>query len=177
MNDKQKAIAWAVYVLPIFEAKYPEDNRPRKAIVAAKNKTDYAAAAASYAAADAAADASAASYAAASYAAADAAADAADASAASYAASAASYAASYAASAASYAASAASAAAYAADAAGAADAAADAIIRSRHGEDKLLIAKVNLLWSLEEQLEIANKIEWLEHKPTEVWQVLLKERW
>ena len=159
MNDKQKAIAWAEYVLPIFEAKYPEDNRPRKAIVAAKNKTDYAAAAASYAAADAAADASAASYAAASYAAADAA----DASAASYAASAA---------------SAAAYAAYAAASASAsASAAAFAVIRGRHGEDKLLIAKVNLLWSLEEQLEIANKIEWLEHKPTEVWQVLLKERW
>ena len=124
MNDKQKAIAWAEYVLPIFEAKYPEDNRPRKAIVAAKNKTDYAA---------------------------------------------------------SYAASAASAAAYAAYAAASASASASAaafaVIRGRHGEDKLLIAKVNLLWSLEEQLEIANKIEWLEHKPTEVWQVLLKERW
>ena len=141
MNDKQKAIAWAEYVLPIFEAKYPEDNRPRKAIVAAKNKTDYAAAAASYAAADAAADASAASYAA---------------------------------SAASYAAYAAYAAA---SASASASAAAFAVIRGRHGEDKLLIAKVNLLWSLEEQLEIANKIEWLEHKPTEVWQVLLKERW
>ena len=131
MNDKQKAIAWAEYVLPIFEAKFPEDNRPRKAIVAAKNKTDYAA---------------------------------------SYAASAAS--------AAAYAAYAAASAAYAAASASAsASAAAFAVIRGRHGEDKLLIAKVNLLWSLEEQLEIANKIEWLQHKPTEVWQVLLKERW
>ena len=167
MNDKQKAIAWAEYVLPIFEAKYPEDNRPRKAIVAAKNKTDYA---------DYADDAA---YAAASAAYAD------DAAYAAYAAAYAAYAAASAAAAyAAYAAASAdaSAAAYAAyaaasAAAAAADAAADAIIRSRHGEDKLPVAKVNLLWKLEEQLEIARKIKWLEHKPTEVWQVLLKERW
>ena len=134
MNNKQRAIEWAEYVLPIFEKQYPADTRPRKAIEAAK-KVAYAA------------------YAAASYAAADA--DAADADAA------------YAASAVAVASAASAVAAYAAS----------AVIRGRHGEDKLLIAKVNLLWKLGEQLELARKIEWLEHKPTEVWQVLLKERW
>ena len=170
MNNKQRAIEWAEYVLPIFEKQYPADTRPRKAIEAAKKVAYAAYAAASYAAADAAvasaadADAAAASYAAdaavayaayaaASYAAADA--DAADADAA------------YAASAVAVASAASAVAAYAAS----------AVIRGRHGEDKLLIAKVNLLWKLGEQLELARKIEWLEHKPTEVWQVLLKERW
>jgi len=88
MNVKQRgmlAVFAAEQALPIFEKKYPEDNRPRKAIEAAKavieNDTvgtraaaDAAAYAAAYAAADAAADAAAAAYAAADAAAASAAA-------------------------------------------------------------------------------------------------------
>ena len=148
MNKKQKvqyAIFAAEQVIHIYEKKYPNDDRPRKAIEAAKNylnnpsKKTKAAAAAAYAAAYAAAAYAAAAYAAAAAAyAADAAASAADAaaSAAAYAADAdAAYAAADAAAAAAYAAdadaaaSAAYAAAYAAYAADAyaAAAAADAV--------------------------------------------------
>ena len=66
------AADWAEHVLPIFESKYPKDNRPRLAIEAAKNGDTTAAsaiAAAAYAA-DAAADADAAAAAAATAAAA-----------------------------------------------------------------------------------------------------------
>ena len=64
------AIQCAETVLPIFEEKYPNDDRPRKAIEAAKNKTDAAYAADAAAAAyDAAADAAAAYAAAYAYAA------------------------------------------------------------------------------------------------------------
>ncbi len=49
------AVACAELVLPIFEEKYPDDNRPRLAIEAAKNKShdDAAAYAATYAVYDA----------------------------------------------------------------------------------------------------------------------------
>jgi hypothetical protein len=105
----QFAVLCAESVLPIFEASYPKDNRPRKAIEAAKEylraKTD--------AAADAAADAAHAAHVAyAADAAADAAAYAAYAAHAAHAADAAAYAATYAAYAAAYAATY---AAYAAD--------------------------------------------------------------
>ena len=40
LMDKQQAVKYAIFaaelVLPIFEAKYPDDKRPRKAIEAAK---------------------------------------------------------------------------------------------------------------------------------------------
>jgi hypothetical protein len=86
--DKKQKVQYAVYaakqVIKIFEEKYPNDDRPRKAIKAAEKyikcmneenrKAAYAAAAAAYAAADAADDADAAyAAAAAAYAAADAA--------------------------------------------------------------------------------------------------------
>ena len=46
-TNKARAIEWAEYVLPIYEKHYPEDNRPRKAVEAAKaNEVSYAAAAA-----------------------------------------------------------------------------------------------------------------------------------
>ena len=72
MTQKQR-VAWAIYsaeqVLHIFEDKHPDDNRPRKAIEAAKawlkDPSADAANAAAYAAADAAADAAYAAYAAA----------------------------------------------------------------------------------------------------------------
>jgi hypothetical protein len=84
-KDKLRLVAadFAERVLHIYESKYPNDNRPRKAIEAARNG-DYAAAyAAAYAAyADAADAADAAAYAAAAAAYAAAAADAADAAAA-----------------------------------------------------------------------------------------------
>ena len=66
------AADFAERVLHIYESKYPNDDRPRKAIEAARSGNTYTAA---YA--DAAADAAADAYAAATYAAADAAADAA----------------------------------------------------------------------------------------------------
>ena len=71
--DKTNNVKYAVYsaelVLPIFEKKHPKDDRPRKAIEAAKNwlanpTNAAAAAAAAYAAAYAAADAADAAYAA-----------------------------------------------------------------------------------------------------------------
>ena len=66
--NKARAIEWAEYVLPIWEARYPKDDRPRKAVEAAKAKD--ASGAPAYAAASAASDAAAAAYAAAAYAAA-----------------------------------------------------------------------------------------------------------
>ena len=62
MTKQKQAIKWAEYVLPIWEKSFPEDDRPRKAIEAAKTG---AADAAAYAYAAAAADAYAASAAAA----------------------------------------------------------------------------------------------------------------
>ena len=59
--DKHQSVEFAVYcaelVLPIFERKFPADERPRKAIAAAKAADAAKAAKAAYAAADAAADA------------------------------------------------------------------------------------------------------------------------
>ena len=162
MNNKQKAIAWAEYVLPIFEAKFPEDDRPRKAIEAARKGSDIAA----YLAADVA-------YIAARATAARAAFAAAAAEAAAFAATivfVATYAPAAATNAATYAAEAAEAAAFAA-----ANAAARAIIHDNYGEDKVAIAKVNLIWTKEEQLKISSKIEWLEYKPTEVWKAMLSK--
>ena len=137
MNYKQKVLAWAEYVLPIFEAEFPDDLRPRQAIEAAKNgNVDAAAVRAAYAAAPAAAT-----------------------------------------NAATYAAEAAADAAFAAAAAdAAARAAAHAVMHANYGEDKIGINKVNLIWTKEEQLEVADRIKWLEYEPTEVWKVLL-EKW
>ena len=36
--NKTRAIEWAEYVLPIWEKYYPNDNRPRRAVEAAKTK-------------------------------------------------------------------------------------------------------------------------------------------
>jgi hypothetical protein len=160
---KIQNVRWAVFsaeqVLPIFEKRYPNDLRPRKAIEAAKKyieapayayayayaAADAAAAARAAYAADAAADAYAAAaadayaadaaYAYAAYAAADAAAYAA------YAAAYAAYAAAYAADAAAYAADA---AAYAADAAAyAADAAEMHVVCIRYGLTLLIASDSN----------------------------------
>ena len=66
MTKQKQAIKWAEYVLPIWEKSFPEDDRPRKAIEAAKTgaadaaAASAAAASAAYAAAYAAAAASAA---------------------------------------------------------------------------------------------------------------------
>ena len=73
-SDSRRQLAYcaaecAALVLPIWEERYPDDDRPRKAIEAAKNGDPYAADAAAYAA-DAAADAAYAAYAAAAAAAA-----------------------------------------------------------------------------------------------------------
>ena len=75
MTKQKQAIKWAEYVLPIWEKSFPEDDRPRKAIEAAKTgaadaAASAAAASAAYAAAAADADAYAASAAAAAAAAA-----------------------------------------------------------------------------------------------------------
>ncbi len=124
--NKTNKIKYAIYaaeqVINIYESKYPNDSRPRKAIESAKNYLNDPSDTNKKSAAAAAADAAAADYAAADYAAAYAAAYAADAAA--YAAYAADYAAAaYAAAAAAYAADAADAAAYAAAAYAAAAAA------------------------------------------------------
>ena len=77
MRYRDKAIRWTEFVLPIWETKFPDDDRPRKAIEAVKSGDGAARAAAAAAAADAAAAAAAGAAAAAAYAAAGAAADAA----------------------------------------------------------------------------------------------------
>ena len=151
MTEKARAIEWAEYVLPIWEKYYPEDDRPRKAIEAAKAK-------------DAAYDAAYAADSAASDAASDAASAAAAAYAAYYAARAA-YAADAAHARADYAASS---AAYAADAA---DTAADAILLERYGKDVVKVKKVLLL---QDCIDF-NSIKWLDYKPEQFWDVVLEQ--
>ena len=149
LDNKQKAIDWASYVLPIFEAQFPEDDRPRKAIEAVKNgNVDAAMCDAARVAADAAAASVA--YSAAS--------DAADA--------------------AYIAADATRADGVGATRAVtcAVTFAAWAIVRANYGEDGAAISKVNLIWTKKEQLRVAKQINWLEYKPTEVWKVLLEKR-
>ena len=156
--NKARAIEWAEYVLPIWEKYYPKDDRPRRAVEAAKAKdaaSDASAYAATYADAYAAYAASAACAASATYAAdtAYAAAFAADAAVAAHAAHAA-YDAAYAASSAAY----------------AADAAADAILLERYGEDIVKVRKVLLL---KEFIDF-DSIKWIDYKPEQFWDVALE---
>ena len=156
MTGREKAIAWAEYVLPIWEKYYPEDTRPRKAIEAAKtNVASYATDAAAFAASASAART------------ANAAARAKNAAVAAYATTvtdAAAFAAYASASAAdaSYAV-----AAYAAEAA---EAAAEVLFLESHGPLEL-VQKARLL-----KLEFPQNVRWIEHKPEEFWTVLL-EMW
>ena len=142
---KDKAIAWVEYVLPIWEAYYPEDDRPRKALEAAKTDNDVRARArAAYAASDdnfvggtsfVAIDVAyiAARVARASdvnYVDAD-----------------------------------------AENWISVANLAARAIIRGNYGKEDE-VSTINLLLTKYQQEDIANKIEWLNHNPEDVWVVL-----
>ena len=153
-TNKARAIEWAEYVLPIYEKHYPEDNRPRKAVEAAKaNEVSYAAAAAATTAYTASSAAHAAAYA-----------YAASAASAAHAARARAHAAAYAAYAASAAASAPAAAYYAAAYA------AQAILLERYGKDVVKVKKVLLL---QDCIDF-NSIKWLDYKPEQFWDVMLE---
>ena len=152
--NKARAIEWAEYVLPIYEKHYPEDDRPRKAIEAARTNAVSPNAAFTAARARASDAAARATSDAASYVAASAAARAA------YAA----YAASYVASA-----SASAAAAYAASASAAA--AAEATFLEGYGEDIIKVRKVLLL---KEFIDFYG-IKWIDYKPEQFWDIMLEQ--
>ena len=149
--NKARAIEWAEYVLPIWEKYYPKDDRPRRAVEAAKAKdvsdTAYFGSARSASARAASASAYAAAYASAARAARVSAA------------SAAAYAAAYA-----YAAHA------AASAADSADYAAHAILLERYGKDIVKVRKVLLL---QDCIDFES-IKWLDYKPEQFWDVALE---
>ena len=161
--NKARAIEWAEYVLPIWEKRYPNDDRPRRAVEAAKAK-DTDAYAAYYTHYTAYAHAAHPAHAARS-AAANAAADHASAA----------FAAHAAARAAAYAAYAAHAAAYAAHAAASAadsvDYAAHAILLERYGKDIVKVRKVLLL---QDCIDFES-IKWLDYKPEQFWDVMLEQ--
>ena len=153
MEKTVRAIEWAEYVLPIWEKYYPNDNRPRKVVEAAKANAAPISAA----------------YAADSAAASDAAATAA------YTASSAAYAAPAVARAGAHAAYAAYAAYAASDAAhvayAAAASAARAILLEGYGEDIVKVRKVLLL---KEFIDFYG-IKWIDYKPEQFWDAMLEK--